>query len=406
MANSSQSRQQFDLVVAGRGIVGSAFALAAAQLGLRTALVGRPINSSVAEWDDRVFAIAPRARAWLDTLKVGRQLDPTRLAPVRTMRIADGVRATARKLQLSSYGAAIAELATIIESRELHRILDLGLGLQPRVAVHDGEIEACAFSATHGAVTLKTPTAGHATFEAPLLIAADGPDSILRAAADIEGKKRDYGQRGLVARLRLAKPHHGAASQWFLGDSVLAMLPLPPEARDAGPSRHASLVWSVDDERAERLLGLDAIALAREIESACDESHGQVEVLSAAQGFPLRYFAADHLVSPRLALVGDAAHLMHPLAGQGLNTGLLDAAALVDTLAARESFRDIGDLRLLRRYERARAEPISRILLLTDGLQRLFRADNPLVGTVRMAGLGLIEGLPPVKRMLVHEAVG
>ncbi|CAN5258790.1 UbiH/UbiF family hydroxylase [soil metagenome] len=402
------TQAQFDLVVAGRGIVGSACALAAGQLGLRTALVGRAPFQSTAAWDDRVYALAPAARGWLGTLKVERQLDAHRLAPVLSMRIAE--QPGSQPLELSSYSAAVPELATIVESRELHRVLDLGISLQPRITVHDAEIDGCEFAAQHVRVTARPAGTGKSgpsiQLQAPLVIAADGSDSSMRRAAGLEGRSRDYGQRGVVARLALARPHHGTASQWFLGDSVLALLPMPADsARDREPSRIVSMVWSVDQARAEQLIQLDTLALAREIGAACGEAAGPVEVLSAPQSFPLRYFAADRLVAPRLALVGDAAHLMHPLAGQGLNTGLLDAQALLATLAVRESFLDPGDVRLLRRYARARAEPIARILLLTDGLQRLFKTDNPLLGAIRSIGLGMIEGIPPVKRRLVEEAV-
>ncbi|CAN5186343.1 UbiH/UbiF family hydroxylase [soil metagenome] len=402
------TQAQFDLVVAGRGIVGSACALAAAQLGLRTALIGRVPFRSQADWDDRVYAIAPAARAWLDTLKVERQLDARRIAPVLAMRLAEPP--ASRPLALSSFSAAVPELATIIESRELHRVLDLGISLQPRLSVHDVEIEACEFGAALAQVTARLAGTGKSgatlDFKAPLVVAADGPDSVLRAAAGIEGRHRDYGQRGVVVRLRMAGPHHGTAHQWFLGASVLALLPMPAEsASDREPSRIVSMVWSVDQARADQLVKLDAQALAREIADACGQAPGSLEVLSVPQSFPLRYFAADRLVAPRLALAGDAAHLMHPLAGQGLNTGLLDVEALVATLSARESFRDLGDIRLLRRYARCRAEPIARILLLTDGLQRLFKTDNLAIGALRAIGLGMIEGIPPVKRRLVEEAV-
>lgn len=404
VATRKPSAFDVDLVVAGRGLVGSATAFAAAQAGLRVALVGRPVAASNGEWDDRVYAIAPAVRAWFEALRLGSRFDASRVAPVRAMRIREG---SGPALELTSFAAGVAELAAIVEARELHRVLDLGLAMQPRLSVVDLEIESAAFEATRAGVTGRTSTGTTRAFHAPLVVAADGPDSILRKTAGIEVRERDYAQRGVVARLRLAAPHRGTAFQWFLGAAgVLALLPLPPQGDDdARGSRHASLVWSLDDAEAARLLALDRAGLAREIARACGEADGFVDVLSDPLGFPLRHFVTQSLVAPRLALVGDAAHLMHPLAGQGLNTGLRDAETLVATLSARESFRDLGDLRLLRRYARARAEPVSRMLALTDGLQRLFRLDHPVAGAARAAGMALIEGLSPVKRHLIHQAV-
>ncbi len=176
------------------------------------------------------------------------------------------------------------------------------------------------------------------------------------------------------------------------------MLPL------AGP--FGSLVWSASTAHAEALLALSPEHFTAEVERVVGERFGALECVTPPRGFPLALQTVDRLIAPRIALVGDAAHLIHPLAGQGMNLGLRDVAALADTLAGRESFRDLGDPVLLRRYERSRREDIQRMMAATDGLQRLFALPGPLAKGIRNAGLALVGAQPHVKRWLVSHALG
>jgi ubiquinone biosynthesis UbiH/UbiF/VisC/COQ6 family hydroxylase len=234
--------------------------------------------------------------------------------------------------------------------------------------------------------------------EARLVIAADGADSALRAAAGIATKIHDYGQTGVVANFRVARAHGDAAYQWFLGNGVLALLPLP--------GNHMSMVWSASDEHARGLLAASAQDLARRVENASSGLLGNMEAVSVAAGFTLRRMRAARLIAPRLALVGDTAHNVHPLAGQGLNLGFGDARALAAVLGARGMETDVGAFSLLRRFERSRREDLLAMEAVTDGLQALFDSNLPGVKRLRNVGLSLANRISPLKRLLVKRALG
>ncbi len=232
---------------------------------------------------------------------------------------------------------------------------------------------------------------------ARLVIGADGANSFVRRAAGIEVAESDYGQGAVVANFRCEKPHANTAFQWFQGGAVLALLPLPGD--------QVSMVWSLPADDADRVQVLPPQALCREVEAASRHALGSLELTSSQKTYSLRRLAARSLVAPRLALAGDAAHVIHPLAGQGLNLGLQDARALAATLAGRAPVRDPGDVRLLRRYARDRAEPILAMDSIVDGLHTLFGAGNPLATRLRNAGLNLAERMPVLKNLLMRQAM-
>ena len=233
---------------------------------------------------------------------------------------------------------------------------------------------------------------------ARLVVAADGAHSPLRDMAGIEARLQPYGQHAVVANFACARPHGNIARQWFQGGPILALLPLP--------GAQVSMVWSLPERAAERVLALDADALCREVESASRGALGALSLVGAAQIFPLRRIAARRLVAPRLALVGDAAHVVHPLAGQGANLGFQDARALAQRMAERAPVDDIGALRFLRRYERARAEPILAMDAVVHGLFGLFGSSDLFVGRLRNFGLNLTGRVPVVKNLLMRQAIG
>jgi ubiquinone biosynthesis UbiH/UbiF/VisC/COQ6 family hydroxylase len=201
----------------------------------------------------------------------------------------------------------------------------------------------------------------------------------------------------VVANFRCEKPHANVAYQWFQRGAVLALLPLPGE--------QVSMVWSLPVLESKRVSALEPEALCREVESTARGTLGALALVTPPRSYPLRRLAAERLVAPRVALAGDAGHVIHPLAGQGLNLGLQDARALAAVLSSREPLRDPGDLRLLRRYERSRAEPILAMDTMVDSLFRLFGAENRLAAQLRNAGLNLTDRLPVVKNMLIRQAM-
>jgi ubiquinone biosynthesis UbiH/UbiF/VisC/COQ6 family hydroxylase len=384
-----------DAIVVGAGVVGMACALGFAQSGLRVALVGPRVEPATptpdAPFDTRIYAVAPATAALLTRLAVWPRLNVARTVPVERMRVF-GDRGD--ELAFDAYGAAVERLATIVEEAELARVLDAACAFQPGIERHEAGFERLDASAAGVAVTLADGTA----LEGALLVGADGAQSAVRAAIGSNARVSDYQQSGVVCNFRAARPHLGTAWQWFTDEGVLALLPLADD--------HVSMVWSAPTALATELLALDADALAARVTARSGGVLGDLAPAGNAASFPLRLVVVDRLIGAHVALVGDAAHVVHPLAGQGLNLGLQDVAALLEVVQAREPIRAIGDAVLLRRYERSRAEPIALMRAATDGLARLFAADDPLARLARNAGLSAVNRLSPLKSLLIRQALG
>jgi 2-octaprenylphenol hydroxylase len=232
---------------------------------------------------------------------------------------------------------------------------------------------------------------------AKLIVGADGANSRVRQYAGIAASEKAYGQTAVVANFACERSHANTAYQWFQGGPVLALLPLP--------GKHVSMVWSLPAAAAPGIEALEADALCREVEIAARGALGQLALVTPPRSYSLRRVTARRLVVPRVALVGDAAHVIHPLAGQGLNLGLQDVRALAEALEARDAVRQVGDLCLLRRYERARAEPILAMDTMVDGLYRLFGAQSEAAARLRNSGLNLTDRLSVVKNLLMRKAM-
>jgi ubiquinone biosynthesis UbiH/UbiF/VisC/COQ6 family hydroxylase len=299
------------------------------------------------------------------------------------------------QLRFSAYEAGVAELASIVESRRLQSALWQGLEHQHQLELICPE-RCVALQLREDAAELTL--AGGRTLRARLVVAADGMHSWVREAAGIAAEQKSYGQMGVVANFACERPHRGTAFQWFRGDGVLAYLPLPEQ--------RISIVWSTPDDHAAELLALAPGAFCARVAAAGKDELGELSLLSAAMRFPLSLLRAARLAAPRIALIGDAGHVLHPLAGQGVNLGFGDARDLAQVLLQREVFRDPGEIRLLRRYERARAEDILALAWVTDGLQRLFAAPGGAAAKLRSAGLNLTDALPVLKNLLIRRALG
>jgi ubiquinone biosynthesis UbiH/UbiF/VisC/COQ6 family hydroxylase len=385
--------QTFQALVVGGGLVGKAAALALTQIGMRVALLAQPASPLApgARFDSRVYAFSSSSQAFLERLRVWQALDATRIGPVYDMRVFGDAQA---ELHFSAFQAAVPQLAWIIESSQVEQALDAALRFQPQLNWLDARAQALEVTDEHAVVTLDDGNA----LSTALVIGADGAHSWVRAQTEAKVKRHDYQQTGVVANFSLGKPHGETATQWFTGGEVVAMLPL------AG--HYGSLVWSARTAHADELLAMSPEQFTTEVERVTGERFGALECVTAPRGFPLALQTVDRLIAPRVALVGDAAHLIHPLAGQGMNLGLRDVVSLAETLAAKESFRDVGDPILLRRYERSRREDIQRMMAATDGLHRLFALPGPLAKGIRNAGLALVGAQPQIKRWLVSHALG
>lgn len=382
------------IVVCGSGIAGLATALAFARRGERVTLLGsrrsfEPVSPDI--FHSRVYAISPSSQRFLAALGVWDLMDARRLTPVEAMEIhGDGH----GLLNLNAWQTAQTELAWIVESVEIERVLTQAVQVFGVLWI----VEKFA-SYAPGQLTTDQGT----VLEAELFVAADGAQSALRAAAGIPVTSRPYGAVGLVAHFTSTYPHQGTALQWFSADGVLALLPMPATAE--GPQ--VSMVWSAKESLAQEVLSMSAPAQAQYLSARLavmtGSRLGPLTMRSALQGFPLSLNQSP-MVAEGLALVGDAAHRVHPLAGQGLNLGLGDVEALVDNIANRGAFRSPADPVLLRRYRRARAEQVLAIRLVTDGLARLFDAPQAPVAWLRNTGMNMVEKLPFIKRHLIASA--
>jgi ubiquinone biosynthesis UbiH/UbiF/VisC/COQ6 family hydroxylase len=388
-----ERRSAFDVAVVGPGLAGLASALGLAQQGFSVALIGpRPqaIEPS-AQFDPRIYAIAPASVAMLDSLGVWPRVDAARICAVARMRVFGDA---GEELTFDAYGATVERLATIAEERELQRVLEVACDFQPTITRI-----AMPFSAMRSAEGgMQVELADGGAISARLLIGADGANSAVRAAAGINSTTKPYGQTAVVANYACERPHMHTAFQWFTDEGVAALLPLPGD--------HVSLVWSAPEELAAELLALPAADLAARVTARSGSALGPLRAVGDAHSFPLRLIKVERLIADRLALVGDAAHVVHPLAGQGLNLGLQDVAQLLELIRTREAFRDIGDTVLLRRYERTRAEAIGLMRFTTDGLARLFVIDDPLVRRLRNTGMAVVNRLVPLKNALIRQALG
>jgi ubiquinone biosynthesis UbiH/UbiF/VisC/COQ6 family hydroxylase len=384
----------YDVLIVGAGLVGASLACALRPAGLRTALLDAelPPEPSRAGWDSRVYAISPGSRDFLRACGAWERLPHDRIAAVEGMQVyGDDGKA---EIVFSAYECGIRELCVIVEGREIQRALGAALAQCESVTTLFGRSPVALAVDESG---LAIDLADAETIEARLLIGADGPKSWVREAAGIEQSGRSYGQSALVANFETERNHDAIARQWFLAEGVLALLPLP--------ANRVSLVWSAPEALAERLLSFGAYEFAHEVASACGFALGEMRVITAPRAFPLRLMRAQELVRPWIALVGDAAHVLHPLAGQGLNLGFRDVAELASVLCARGAQDDCGDHRLLRRYARARAEAITAMQWTTDGLQRLFTTRAPGVRPLRNAGLRWTNRVSALKNVLVEHAL-
>jgi ubiquinone biosynthesis UbiH/UbiF/VisC/COQ6 family hydroxylase len=296
-------------------------------------------------------------------------------------------------LEFSAYESGLRELAWIVENRLLQTALGRALALAPDIRVFcPAQCETISWEREFATLTL----AGGELVRGRLIVGADGADSWVRERAGIRIDEHDYEQLGVVANFATTRPHDGIAFQWFRPDGVLALLPLP--------GRRVSMVWSTPEMHARGLLRLGAHALASHVADAAQGALGPLELITPAAGFPLKRQHVARLVEPRAALIGDAAHSVHPLAGQGVNLGLRDARELARVLASRGARADCGDYALLRRFERARKEDIAALELTTDGLEKLFGNSAVWMAGLRNLGLTLVDSQPVLKSLLARRA--
>ncbi len=395
------------ICVVGNGAIGKVAALSLAQAGWEVIVLGPDVipqsppavGKVEPSWDVRVFALNAVAREVLASIRVWEALDASRVAPVEAMRVfgdaADHVKSGS--LGFDAYGARAEALAWIVENRNLDQALQAALRFAPNVRQVKGRAVRLVQGADQADITLDNGQ----RITTELVIGADGAQSWVRGQCDIGLDYRSYGQQALVSNFSCDLPHHGIAYQWFGSEEgVIALLPLP--------GKQVSLVWSAPEQLAKQLQRESLDQVAERLSALSGHKLGQLQPLQPeARGlFPLSLLRPHAIVAPRVALVGDAAHVVHPLAGQGMNLGFGDVRVLQAILQEPKAEHDCGAPSLLARYQRERKEEVFLMQLTTDALMRLFEVDLEAVRVLRNAGMQLLDRLSPLKRRLISHALG
>ncbi|MGD8483866.1 MAG: UbiH/UbiF/VisC/COQ6 family ubiquinone biosynthesis hydroxylase [Thioalkalispiraceae bacterium] len=393
---SGQSHN-YDVIIVGGGMVGSTLACALGENNFSVALVDthKPVLSWPEQgYDLRVSALTRASQQILETLHVWPRMQAERISAFREMHVWDaggeGV------LHFDSAELGEATLGHIVENRVTLKALHQQLATLEQVElVTEVQATSLDIEAQHASLSLSNGS----ILKARLVVAADGSRSWVRQQRAISVRGWDYDQAALVSYVKTARSHQETAWQRFLPNGPLAFLPLP--------DGYSSIVWSTSPEQAEQLKNLPEDHFAIELQVAFEEQLGEITEVGPRATFPLRFFETNAYVEPRLALVGDAAHTIHPLAGQGVNLGMADAASLAEVLsAARQAKKDIGRLDVLRKYERWRRADNRSMLMAMDGFKRLFSNQSSLLGWLRNSGMNLVQHTPLIKNTLVRHAMG
>ena len=380
------ANMEFDVVVVGGGLTGTALALALSRTAHRVALLEpQPPRPPTEDWDSRIYAFSPGNVAWLKAL--GAWQAPLRAEPVRAMRIRGDA---GGRLTMDALDAGLPELAWIAENGRLQYALWQAARDQGRVTLIEGAAEAVAWGDEGHTLLL----ADGRKVTARLLVGADGAQSWLRRQAAIAVDEEDYDQSGVVANFETERPHRGIAYQWFRPDGVLAWLPLP--------GRRISIVWSSRNADVPERLAMPAVTFARRVAEAGGHALGALRLITPSAAFPLKRRRAREWVRPGLVLVGDAAHSVHPLAGQGVNLGFRDGRLLAGMLASGGNPGEIGRLQA---YALRRVEDVASMQFATGGLKKLFNNAASGLEGLRNLGLTLTDHQEWLKQALMRHAV-
>ena len=391
-----------DLIIVGAGMVGSALALALQDQGLEILLVdGGPLSVKPfdphAAFEPRVSALSGASQRILERLGVWAGIAARRSSPYGDMQVWDG--SGTGHIHFSAASVHAEVLGHIVENRVvqdalLERLHDSSIGL-----LANARVEQLRRSGDDWLLSLKDGR----ELRAPLLIAADGANSAIRRLAGCATREWDYLHHAIITSVRCSKPHQATAWQRFTDDGPLAFLPL------AGPpgEHWCSIVWSTTPTEAERLMALDDAGFRRALGFAFEHRLGEVLQADARLCIPLRQRHAKRYIEDGLALIGDAAHSIHPLAGQGVNLGFLDVAVLAEVLLhAIQRGERLSDVKVLSRYERRRMPHNLAMMAAMEGFQRLFQADPLPLRLLRNSGLNWVDGLPEAKAVFVRQALG
>lgn len=387
----------YDVVIAGGGMVGLSLACGLSGSGLRIAVIEHqlPADELPAEPEIRVSAINAASERFLDRLGVWQDVVARRASPYTSMDVWD--RDNFGKITFRADDCGYSHLGHIVENAVIHSALWRKANAAADITLlAPAKLKQVAWGENEAFITLEDGR----MLSGRLLVGADGAHSWLRQQADVPLTFRDYGHHALVATVETDEAHGDCARQVFHADGILAFLPL-------WQSNLCSIVWSLPPEKAREMQALDDDRFNHQLGITFDARLGRCRVVSERRIFPLVARYARSFAAPQLALVGDAAHTIHPLAGQGANLGFMDAACLIaEVKRLQKEGKDLGNYFYLRRYERSRKRSAAAMLAAMQGFKTLFDGDNPAKKLFRDVGLVLADTLPGVKPHLVHQAMG
>ena len=400
MALSEPMKRTHDIAIAGGGLNGTTLALALAQSGFDVALLDQAAKASqqTDTFDGRGYALALTDKRMFAALGIWQDI-AEHAAPMLQIKVSDGKPGAGPAPFFMEFDHAEIEegpMGYVIEDRYLRRALISACERDGRIDYRD-ETRVSDETALAGALEVEVDRG--AALAVALLVGCDGRHSGVAERAGIKRTSWDYGQTALVCAVAHSQPHGSIAHQFFMPHGPLAILPLP--------GNMSSIVWAEAEAEATRIAALDDAGFLAELRPRFGDFLGEIALAGRRFSYPLGLSLAESYVAPRRALVGDAAHGLHPIAGQGLNAGLKDIAALAEVLTlARRRGEDIAQADVLERYQRWRRFDMSTLAVATDGFNRLFSNDNPALRAARDIGMGLVGAMPGLKRAFIREAAG
>lgn len=390
---------EYDITIVGGGLVGASLATALSGHGLKVAVLEafELRSEQQPSYDDRSIALSYGSSRILDTMGIWQQIDQAGVCAIDTIHVSDkGHLGSAR---MSASDEAVAALGYVVESRVMGQVFAQGfeqmegVDLLCPVKLQSMDIsdKRVRLLALQGDEQLDIKTR--------LVVAADGGQSLVRQWQGIETWQADYGQTAIIANVTTQRPHQGVAYERFTNTGPLAMLPMT--------QGRCSLVWTADNAEVESIMGWDDTTFASALQERFGHRLGDIEHAGKRSAYPLKLMQVREAIRSRLAVIGNAAHMLHPVAGQGFNLGLRDVAALAQVVVdAHRRGDDFGQLSVLNEYRQWRRKDTARTLLMTDGLVRSFSTDFTPAALVRNVGLLALDAIPFMKRILTRQAMG
>lgn len=395
MATTSAGIIKTDIAIVGAGLVGLTAAIAMAAQGRRVVIVDSHATHqkdwvpTETQWDARIYALTEETIAWLQALGIWQYVDPGRVQAISAMALWEPRQQP--PLMLRAEDAYLKQMGCILESANLmHACLQRLKAFDLNVTV------SIPTDIIHHQEYVELVLGHQQAIQAKLLIAADGVHSWVRQRMQVGTAFKSFHQTALVANFKAERDHQGVAAQWFLPHETMALLPLPRQM--------VSMVWAVSTERAQELLAFSKKALVSEVNAFAEPALGQLSLCGEVYPFPLNQQTAETYISQRLVLMGDAAHQVHPMAGQGVNLGFRDVMQLANVATKLSALQDIGDYHVLRHYERARKLDVVSMNTLTSGLDMLFAVESPWIQRLTGWGMQRVNQWAWLKKRLVQTA--